>query len=143
MVLLSDILRSTLLIVLDLHGGGERKNYRICRNFYIKFVDIFRKMRIMSTCMDTHNDVSMAIGKLTAEIGCRKVVVGAKQLRKALGAGKVFRVYLAENADPAITEPFVALCQQNNVEFAWVRSMTDLGRACGIEVGAAAAAILL
>ena len=93
--------------------------------------------------MDTHNDVSMAIGKLRTEIGCRKVVVGAKQLRTALAAGKVFRVYLAENADPAMTEPLAALCQQNRVEFAWVRSMTDLGQACGIEVGAAAAATLL
>ena len=97
----------------------------------------------MSTCMDTHNDVSMAIGKLQSEIHNRKVVVGVKQLRKALLADKVFRVYLAENADPAMTEPLVALCQQHNVNFVWVRSMTDLGRACGIEVGAAAAAILL
>ena len=77
--------------------------------------------------MDTHNDVSMAIEKLRSEIAGRKIVVGVKQLRKALAAGKVFRVYLAENADPALTEPIVALCQLNNVEFAWVRSMTDLG----------------
>ena len=93
--------------------------------------------------MDTHNDVSMAISRVTAEIGCRNVVVGAKQLRKALAAGKVFRVYLAENADPAIVEPIEALCQQNNVEFTWVRSMADLGKICGIEVGAAAAATLI
>ena len=93
--------------------------------------------------MDTHNDVSMAISQITAEIGCRKVVVGAKQLRKSLAAGKVFRVYLAENADPAIVEPIAALCQQNNVEFIWVRSMADLGKVCGIEVGAAAAATLI
>ena len=93
--------------------------------------------------MDTHNDVSMAISQIAAEIGCRNVVVGAKQLRKALAAGKVFRVYLAENADPAIVEPIEALCQQNNVEFTWVRSMADLGKVCGIEVGAAAAATLI
>ena len=92
--------------------------------------------------MDTHNCASMAISQLREEIGCRKVVVGAKQLRKALQAGSVCRVYLARNADPAMTEPIEALCQQNNVEFAWVRSMTDLGHACGIEVGAAAAATL-
>ena len=97
----------------------------------------------MGTCMDTHNDVSMAISQIVAEIGCRKVVVGAKQLRKALAAGKVFRVYLAENADPAIVEPIEALCRQNNVEFTWVRSMADLGKICGIEVGAAAAATLV
>ena len=93
--------------------------------------------------MDTQNDVSMAISKISAEIGCRQVVVGAKQLRKALAAGKVFKVYLAENADPAIVEPLMALCQFNQVEFAWVRSMAELGRLCKIEVGAAAAATLL
>ena len=93
--------------------------------------------------MDTHNCANMATSQVREEIGCRKVVVGAKQLRKALQAGRVHRVYLARNADPAMTEPLEALCRTNQVEFAWVRSMTDLGQACGIEVGAAAAATLL
>ena len=70
------------------------------------------------------------------------VVVGAKQLRKALSAGRARRVYLAKNADPVLTEHLEALCQKNSVEYAWVKSMTDLGRACGIEVGAAAAAVV-
>ena len=35
----------------------------------------------------------------------RKIVVGAKQLKKAVRAGSVRYVYLAENADPAVTEP--------------------------------------
>ena len=71
-----------------------------------------------------------------------KHVVGAKQIRKALTAGSARRVYLARNADPAITEPIIALCQHHRVEYAWVKSMTDLGQACGIEVGAAAAAVV-
>ena len=90
--------------------------------------------------MDTQNDVTMAIAQVSEELAKHKFVVGAKQLRKALKNGTARRVYLACNADPAITEPIAALCQQNNVDFAWVRSMTDLGHACGIEVGAAAAA---
>ena len=69
-----------------------------------------------------------------------KMVVGAKQLRKALQSGRATRVYLARNADPAITEPLEAMCRQCHIEFAWVPSMLDLGKACGIEVGAAAAA---
>lgn len=71
-----------------------------------------------------------------------RVVVGAKQLRKALGKGTARRVYLAKNADPAITEPLVALCEKNSVEYSWVRSMNELGNACGIEVGAATAAVV-
>ena len=69
-----------------------------------------------------------------------KVVVGAKQLRKAFAKNTVRWVYLAENADPAITEPILAQCKLNSVPYTWVTTMADLGRACGIEVGAAAAA---
>ena len=69
-----------------------------------------------------------------------KMVVGAKQLRKALQSGRAIRVYLAKNADPAITEPLEAMCHQYHIDCAWVPSMLDLGKACGIEVGAAAAA---
>lgn len=69
-------------------------------------------------------------------------VVGAKQIRKALNIGKAQKVFLAKNADPALTEPLAAVCQRNGVECVWVRSMTELGSACGIEVGAAAAAVV-
>ena len=92
--------------------------------------------------MDTQNDVIMAVTQVTEELAKSKIVVGAKQLKKALKNGNVRRVFLACNADPAITEPIAALCQLNHVDFAWVRSMTDLGHACGIEVGAAAAAAI-
>ncbi len=71
-----------------------------------------------------------------------KSAVGARQIRKALNVGCARRVYLAQNADPALTEPLEVLCQRNGVEYIWIRSMTDLGRACGIEVGAAAAAVV-
>ena len=90
--------------------------------------------------MDTQNDVIMAISQVCEELAKSKIVVGTKQLKKALKNGTARRVFLACNADPAVTEPIAALCQLNNVDFAWVRSMTDLGHACGIEVGAAAAA---
>ena len=77
-----------------------------------------------------------------AALADHKFVVGAKQLRKALNAGNVQQVYLAKNADPAITEPIEVMCKENNIEYAWVKSMKDLGRACGIEVGAAVATIV-
>ena len=90
--------------------------------------------------MDTQNDVIMAISQVSEKLAESKFVVGAKQLKKALNNGTANYVFLACNAHPAVTEPIAALCQLNNVDFAWVRSMTDLGHACGIEVGAAAAA---
>ena len=77
-----------------------------------------------------------------SQIAQCKVVVGAKQLRKALNSGSAQRVYLARNADPALTEPLMELCQNNKVPAFWVATMAALGKACGIEVGAAAAATL-
>ena len=71
-----------------------------------------------------------------------RLAVGAKQLRKAVSAGTVRWVYLAENADPALTQPLAQLCREHQIQITWVPSMADLGSACGIEVGAAAAAVL-
>ena len=70
------------------------------------------------------------------------VVVGAKQLKKAVKAGRARYVFLAENADPAVTQPLEALCAANHIQITWVPSMAELGRVCGIEVGAAAAAVV-
>ena len=39
-----------------------------------------------------------------------------------------------------VAEPIAELCERGNIQIHWVSSMADLGRACGIEVGAAAAA---
>ena len=69
-------------------------------------------------------------------------VVGAKQLKKAVKAGRARCVFLALNADPAVTVPLELLCDDNHIPITWVSRMEDLGRACGIEVGAAAAAVL-
>ena len=71
-----------------------------------------------------------------------KLVVGAKQLKKAVAAGRARCVFLAENADPALTEPIAEMCSQQNIHITWVHSMAELGHACGIEVGAAAAAVV-
>ena len=90
--------------------------------------------------MDTKKDCKIPECGDLAVLKKFKTVVGLKQLRKALENRKAKFVFLAENADPALTEPIAALCQQNRVSYTWVDSMSDLGRACGIEVGAAAAA---
>ena len=99
-------------------------------------------MSIIHFCMDTKKDCRIPQCGDLAELTGKQVVVGAKQLRKAFRDGRVVRVYLAENADPAITAPIEEQCQLNEVSCVWVPSMADLGRACGIEVGAAAAAAI-
>ena len=79
---------------------------------------------------------------IPAALSHKKLIVGAKQLRKALRAGTVRCVYLAENADPAITQPLAEACEQSQIPCHWISSMRELGHACGIDVGTAAAAIV-
>ena len=69
-------------------------------------------------------------------------VVGIKQLRRALKEHKASLVFLAKDADPALTEPLLAQCRESGVEVVCDVTMPELGRACGIAVGAAAAAIV-
>jgi len=97
-------------------------------------------MRIIDIRMETHQYTRNCKSDPFAAMRGRKMVVGAKQLKKALLSGRATHVFLAENADPALTEPIEALCLSNQVALSWVATMADLGRACGIEVGAAAAA---
>ena len=68
--------------------------------------------------------------------------VGARQTARALRAGSAVRVYLARDAAPAVTGPIEDLCRELGVEAVWVGSMKELGRDCGIAVGAAVAAAL-
>ena len=69
-------------------------------------------------------------------------VVGVKQVRRALKEGRATGIYLARNADPALTQPLEQQAQEQGVEVHWTDTMKALGHACGIAVGAAVAATL-
>jgi large subunit ribosomal protein L7A len=69
-------------------------------------------------------------------------VMGTKQVSKAVKRGDATCVFLADDADARVIEPLVVLCQGQGVPVEHAATMADLGNACGIEVGAAAAAIL-
>ena len=75
-------------------------------------------------------------------MGAEKRVVGVKQSRKAIREGRARRVYLASDADPAITEPIRAECAAAGIPVEDGQTMAQLGRACGIAVGASVAADL-
>lgn len=70
-------------------------------------------------------------------------VVGVKQSRKAIREGRARRVYLADDADPAVTGPIAAECAAAGIPVETGKTMAQLGRACGIAVGAAAAVDLI
>ena len=90
--------------------------------------------------MDTKKDCMIPECGDLSDLMKNKVVVGAKQLRKALEKGSAKLVCLAKNADPAITEPIEDRCKILGGPMIWVGSMQELGSVCGIDVGAAAAA---
>ena len=92
--------------------------------------------------MDKKKDCTIPKYGIHPNFRNQKFVVGTKQLKKAVKAGRARYVFLAENADPAVTEPLEELCAANHIQFTWVPSMAELGRVCGIEVGAAAAAVV-
>ncbi|RAL23242.1 50S ribosomal protein L7ae-like protein [Thermoflavimicrobium daqui] len=70
------------------------------------------------------------------------IAIGTKQTRKAIEQGKTEEVYVAVDAKPHITDLIISLCKQHGVAVVRVDSMKELGKACGIEVSAATAAIL-
>ena len=92
--------------------------------------------------MDTKKDISIVKCDTMAEIRWENMVVGVKQLKKSLRAGRVQTAYFALDADPAVTEPVAEMCNSSNVPVVWVRTKAQLGRVCGIDVGASAAAVV-
>lgn len=111
-------------------------------NFFGILVDFFRNLRIITSCMDTQKDYMIPECGDLPDLTGFQLVVGGKQLRKALQNRQVKFVYLAGNADPVITAPLEKMCREVQVAYSWVPTMKELGCACGIDVGAAAAAVV-
>lgn len=70
-----------------------------------------------------------------------KIIVGTKQTVKAVQTGIATEVVIASDADPVMVTKIVSTAIQLNIPVTRVESMKKLGKACGIEVGAAAVAI--
>ena len=68
-------------------------------------------------------------------------VVGTKQLLRALDEGKIAHVYVAKDADLLLTKRVVDRCYDMNIPSTQVETMAELGRACAIDVKAAAAGL--
>ncbi len=71
-----------------------------------------------------------------------KLSVGTKQTTKTVELGRAAEVFVAKDADPRITTKIVNLCKKMGVKVTYVDTMKQLGKACGIEVGAAMAAVV-
>lgn len=77
-----------------------------------------------------------------AELTSQQKVVGVKQSRKAIRDGLAKLVFLACDADPAITAPVANSCAAAGVPVEQTYTMAQLGRACRVSVGASVVAVL-
>ncbi|MEA4814965.1 MAG: ribosomal L7Ae/L30e/S12e/Gadd45 family protein [Oscillospiraceae bacterium] len=69
-------------------------------------------------------------------------VIGVKQSHKAIRNGDAQKVFFAADADPELLSPLKELCEKNGVPNVCAGTMSELGQACGIGVGAAVAVLL-
>jgi large subunit ribosomal protein L7A len=72
----------------------------------------------------------------------KKIVIGKKQTLRALSKDDAKLIYISRDADIHVTKPIVDACKDKNVEIIYFDNMKDLGSECGIDVNAAAAAVL-
>ncbi len=68
--------------------------------------------------------------------------VGTRQTLRAVERGRALAVFVARDAEAHVVRHLLGLCRQRGVPVHEVDSMSVLGRTCGVEVGAASAAIL-
>ena len=70
-----------------------------------------------------------------------KTIIGTKQAVKAMRAGQVSQLIIAFDADSWVTDPAILLAKEIGIPISYVNSKRELGKACGIHVGAAVVAI--
>ncbi|HHY06806.1 MAG TPA: 50S ribosomal protein L7Ae-like protein [Clostridia bacterium] len=71
-----------------------------------------------------------------------KKVIGFKQSLKAIERGTAVIVYVARDSADKIRLSLMELCAQQEVPVVEAETMLELGKICGIQVGASVAAIL-
>jgi len=72
----------------------------------------------------------------------KRKTVGVKQTLKAVQSGEAKVVFLAVDADEHVLRPLRQALSKRAIQVYEVESMMELGKACKIDVGAAAAAML-
>ena len=71
-----------------------------------------------------------------------KKAVGTKAVLRALKAGEAVRVYVANDVDTFLYQKIVRAVEEAGMRPVRVESVKELGRACGLTIGCAAAAML-
>ncbi len=72
----------------------------------------------------------------------QQILIGMNQCTEAVAEGKVKKAFVAQDAAAHIREPFEALCSRHSVPITYLETKQQLGRACGIDVGATCVVVL-
>ncbi len=76
------------------------------------------------------------------ELKSSNKAIGIKQTLKAVENNSAKVVFIAKDADEKIVGSLRELCLSNSVKLEYIDTMKQLGKACGIEVGASAVCLL-
>ena len=79
---------------------------------------------------------------MLSELANRRVVTGLTQTIRAVEKGAAEEVYIAEDAETRLRLELLKVCDRGGVTVHPAGSMAELGRACGIKIGASSAAVL-
>ncbi|MCY6483504.1 ribosomal L7Ae/L30e/S12e/Gadd45 family protein [Clostridium aestuarii] len=71
-----------------------------------------------------------------------KSVIGLKQTTKCIKNGEGKILYVAKDADSKLMNPIIKSANVKALEVIYIDTMKELGKLCGIDVGAAVALIL-
>lgn len=71
-----------------------------------------------------------------------RLKIGIKQSMRALNENLASTLYIAKDADDALTADLLKLSEMKRIPVVYAESMKELGRACHIDVGAATAVVL-
>ena len=78
---------------------------------------------------------------MLGELQTQDKTVGLKQSIKKIRSGEAKKVFIALDAAPGLVEEISLACSEKNIPIVEVSEMKELGRAAGIDVGAAVVAV--
>ena len=79
---------------------------------------------------------------MLSQLKVAKKTVGLKQSLKAVENDTVEKVFIAKDAEERIVKSVIELVEEKRIDVEYVDTMKILGKACGINVGAAIACIV-
>lgn len=80
---------------------------------------------------------------MDSDLKGKRLLIGIKQSTEAVQQNKASAAYVAKDAAAHIREPFENLCKDKQLPLHYFDTKQQLGRACGIDVGATCVVVLI